>query len=172
MKKGNIEAYCGSGKGKTSLAMGQSLRACAENKSVIIIQFLKGREKGELNFLEKTDVDIKLFRFEKSDKYYEELNEAEKEDQRENIRNGLNYARKVIQTHECDLLVLDEILGLPEFGIASWDEIKDIINAKNSDMHIILTGRNFSDELEESVDSVTTLETEYFTEVCVDKVCE
>lgn len=172
MKKGLIEVYCGTGKGKTSLAIGQSLKACASGKSVIIIQFLKGSEKSELDYLETADMDIKLFRFEKSSCYYDELSTQEQDEQRENIRNGLNYARKVIATHECDLLVLDEILGLPEHSIATWEEINEILHAKNNDMHIILTGRCLPDKLRGSVDEITKLETEILEEVCVDKECE
>ena len=44
MEKEFTEVYCGGGKGKTTLAIGQCLRASAQGKSVIIIQFLKGRE--------------------------------------------------------------------------------------------------------------------------------
>ena len=45
MEKEFTEVYCGSGKGKTTLAVGQCLRASANGKSVIIIQFLKGKER-------------------------------------------------------------------------------------------------------------------------------
>ena len=44
MKKELTGVYCGIAKGKTTLALGHSLRAAAEGKSVIIIQFLKGKE--------------------------------------------------------------------------------------------------------------------------------
>ena len=47
MKKELTEVYCGSAKGKTTLALGHSLRAAAEGKSVIIIQFLKGKDHTE-----------------------------------------------------------------------------------------------------------------------------
>lgn len=169
MKKGFIEIYCGSGKGKTSLALGKSIRACTEQKSVIIIQFLKGKEKREYAFLEESDIDIKLFCFEKSEHYFAELSEEEQQVQRENVRNGLNYARKVITAHECDVLVLDEILGLPELSIASCEEINDILRMNNSGMHIILTGRMMHEELKECADAVTVLETKYLKEDSVDK---
>lgn len=165
MKKGFTECFCGTGKGKTSLAIGKSVRACSEGKSVIMIQFLKGRETGELSFLEKAGEDIKIFRFEKSDGYYEALSPREQEEQNSNIRNGLNYARKVITTNECDVLVLDEILGLPDLGIASCEEINELLMANHSGMHIMLTGQSMYKELMDCLDSVTYLETERLTEL-------
>ncbi len=66
MEKEITEVYCGNGRGKTTLAIGQALRASSQGKSVIIIQFLKGNERRELDFLEELDqLDIKIFRFEK-----------------------------------------------------------------------------------------------------------
>lgn len=160
MENGIVEVYCGNGKGKTTLALGQSLKASIHGKSVIIIQFLKGNERCELDFLEDLEnVDIKIFRFERSVKYYEELSELEKEEQKVNILNGINFARKVITTQECDFLVLDEILGLLEYDIISTEQVIDLLGAKKEDMDIILTGRRLKEELKEHVDSITTLET-------------
>lgn len=161
MKKELTEVYCGSGRGKTALAIGQSLSASAQGKSVIIIQFLKGKEHRSLEFLEKLDnLDIKIFRFEKRDVCYEKLTEQEKDDEKRNIVNGLNFARKVVATHECDWLLLDEILGVLDCGIATPETIADILKQKGESMHIILTGRSMPDQLREYVDSVTTLVTE------------
>ena len=99
MKKELTEVYCGKAKGKTTLALGQSLRAAADGKSVIIIQFLKGKERRSMDFLEELDqLDIKIFRFEKRDCCYEQLSEEEKAEERSNILNGLNFARKVVVT--------------------------------------------------------------------------
>ena len=55
MEKEITEVYCGNGRGKTTLAIGQALRASSQGKSVIIIQFLKGNERRELDFLEELD---------------------------------------------------------------------------------------------------------------------
>ena len=55
MEKELTEVYCGGGIGKTTLALGQSLKASMQGKSVIVIQFLKGKEKRELDFLEELD---------------------------------------------------------------------------------------------------------------------
>ena len=43
-------------------------------------------------------------------------------------------------TQECDFLVLDEILGLIEMGIASRELVTELISLKDEDMQIVLTG--------------------------------
>lgn len=158
MEKELTEVYCGSAKGKTTLALGQSLRAAAEGKSVIIIQFLKGRERRSVDFLEKLDdLAIKIFRFEKQECCYDDLTEEEKEEERSNILNGLNFARKVIVTQECDLLLLDELLGVMEQGIITVEAVADILKQKNESMQIILTGTKLPEGLRPYVDTVIRL---------------
>ena len=94
MEKELTEVYCGNAKGKTTLAMGQSLKASTQGKSVIVIQFLKGKERRALDFLQDLeDLDIKIFRFEKQDICYEELNEQEKSEERSKGRNRRRRGR-------------------------------------------------------------------------------
>ena len=85
MEKELTEVYCGNGKGKTALAIGQSLRVATQGKSVIVIQFLKGRDQRSLDFLQDVDnLDFKIFRFEKRECCYEDLTEEEKAEEAEN----------------------------------------------------------------------------------------
>ena len=161
MEREITEVYCGNGKGKTTLAVGRGLRFATQGKSVIIIQFLKGKERRELDFLEELDnLDIKIFRFEKMEQCYEELNDQEKAEEKTNILNALNFARKVIATQECDFLLLDEILGLLDYGITTEEAIGEILKMKDESMHILLTGRTLPDSLRKYADSITTLTTE------------
>lgn len=158
MEKGLTEVYCGTAKGKTTLAMGQSLKAAIEGQSVIIIQFMKGKERQAMDFLNSVEnLDIKIFRFEKRDICYDELDDQEKAEEKQNILNGLNFARKVVATQECDVLVLDEILGLLDSGIAEVDTMADILKLKREPMHIIMTGRELPQALRSYVDCVTSL---------------
>ena len=153
MKKELTEVYCGSAKGKTTLALGHSLRA-----SVIIIQFLKGKETRSVDFLEQLDdLDIKIFRFEKRDCCYDDLSDEEKAEERSNILNGLNFARKVVVTQECDFLLLDEILGVMEQGIVSVETVADILRQKDESMQIVMTGSNLPEGLRPYVDTVIRL---------------
>ena len=165
MKKACIEAICGEGKGKTSLAIGESLKASLQGRSVIIIQFLKGNEQNEMDFLEKLEqLNIKLFRFEKLGAYYNELSAQEQEEERGNIVNGINFARKVVATRECDFLVLDELLGVIEKNIVSRETVQEILGMKDDSMQIILTGRTLPDWLKSLTDRVTRLNTEVYTD--------
>ena len=167
MERELTEVYCGNGKGKTALAIGQSIREAVQGKSVIVIQFLKGCEKRSLDFLEDLDnLDFKIFRFEKRDCCYEQLTEEEKAEERSNILNGLNFARKVVVTQECDFLLLDEILGLLDRGIVTVDAIIDILKQKDESMHIVMTGWKFPEELKPYVDTITTLDSEEVHHSC------
>ncbi len=161
MNEGLTEIFCGRGRGITTLALGQSLKASVQGKSVIIIQFLKGRERRELDMLEDLEgQDIKIFRFEKMDNCYADLTDEEKEEENRNILNAVNFARKVVATQECDFLVLDEVLGLLDIGIITTDTIIEILKLKDPSMHIVMTGWTCPKELEEYVDSITTITTQ------------
>ena len=157
-KKGLIQVYCGPGKGTTSVAIGQAIRAVGHGKTAIVIQFLKGRATSEVDYLSVFEPDIKLFRFEKKNKYYEDLTEEERQEENSNIRNGLNYAKKVLVTQECDMLILDEILGAIEYGIISEEDVENLFRIKDEETEIILTGNVVSAHLQESVDRVVSLE--------------
>lgn len=157
-EQGLVQIYCGPGKGKTSVAIGQAIRAVGHGKTAIVIQFLKGRATSELDYLSVLEPDVRLFRFEKKDKYYEDLTDEEKQEENLNIRNGLNYAKKVLVTQECDMLILDEILGAVEFGIISEEEVENLFATKDEETELILTGNVVTENLKAAADRVVSLE--------------
>ena len=63
MDKGTVHIYCGKGKGKTTAAIGQAIKAACEGRNVVIIEFLKAKEEDELGFLKRLEPEIKVFRF-------------------------------------------------------------------------------------------------------------
>ena len=56
---------------------------------------------------------------------------------------------------ECDVLILDEILGLVDLGIIDVSEVVRLIQAKPEGMELILTGRNLPEELRETADYIS-----------------
>ena len=98
MGKGMIYIYTGDGRGKSPAALGRAVQAAAEGQAVVIIQFLKGKGLSDSEFIRRLEPEIKLFHFEKSDENYAELSDEKKREEIRNIRNGINFARKVLMT--------------------------------------------------------------------------
>lgn len=161
MANGLIYIYAGDGRGKSPAAIGRAVQAAVNGKHVVIIQFLKGKAQEDSDFWRRMEPEIKLFRFEKSDENFEELSEERKADEIGNIRNGMNFARKVLATGECDLLILDEVLGLVEKGIVSVEDLKTLLECRG-DTDIILTGIKLGDEICVLADEVSKIETVKF----------
>lgn len=154
MAAGSVEVYYGEGRGKSSAAFGKAIHSVAEGKDVFIIQFLKGKSNLEMEYLKRLEPEIKFFRFEKSEEYFDDLSGEQKEEEARNIKNGINFARKVLSTGECDLLVLDEVLGIIDNGLIELSELKELILARSEEMDVVLTGRVFQEELRPLADEI------------------
>ena len=92
MRQGLVHIYSGDGHGKSPAALGKAVMTAALGKSVVIIQFLKGKGLADTEFLYRLEPEIKIFRFEKSDVNFFELSEEKKTEEIINIRNGINFA--------------------------------------------------------------------------------
>ena len=158
MGRGCVYIYCGDGHGKSPAALGRALLTAGQGKNVVIIRFLRGRGLSE-DYLKRLEPEIKMFRFEKSDKFYDRLSDEEKAEEIFNIKNGINFAKKVLTTGECDLLILDEILELIDNQIITVGELKNLLDARDDETDIILTGVSFNDEICMLADEVSKFET-------------
>ena len=162
MERGTIHIYSGDGHGKSPAALGRAVAMACQGKNVVIIQFLKGRGLTNSEFVKRLEPEIKIFRFEKSDEDYVNLSEERKTEEWQNIRNGLNFAKKVLYTGECSLLILDEVLGLIDKGIITVEELKSLLSAKPEEMDIMMTGITLNDDVCVLADEVTKVETMQF----------
>ncbi len=154
MATGSVQVYYGAGRGKSTAALGRAILAASAGKTVFIIQFLKGKTNEGMEFLKRLEPEIKIFRFEKSKEYFNDLSEAEQLEEVKNIKNGINFAKKVLSTGECDLLILDEVLGLVDQGVIESEELKNLISVRLEDMDLILTGRVFCNEIHPYADEI------------------
>ena len=163
MKESMIQVICGPGRGKTTSAIGRGLTALTKGKCVYMVQFLKGAlDADNMEIIQRLEPEFKLFRFEKSPVVFDQLSEEEKEEARINIRNGLNFSKKVLVTGECDILILDEILGILDEGILTLEELCALIGqARQSEAELIMTGTVYPAALDEWVDEVTKLQTRF-----------
>ena len=159
MANGIIRIYTGSGRGKSPAALGRAIQTACRGGRVVVIQFLKNKGLAESDFLRRLEPEIKVFRFEKSDVAFDMLTPKEQEEESINIRNGMGYARKVLNTGECDLLILDEVLGLVDNNIISVEELEEVLSLKGENTDIIMTGNKVSEKLNELADEVTIITT-------------
>ena len=158
MEQGKIQVYYGNGIGKSSAALGSAIRNASKDHTAYIIQFLKGQFNNEL--LERLEPEIKTFRFERSLNGFDTLNEEERREEKANILNGLSFAKKALVTGECDILVLDEILGAVNEGVVSVTEVQEMLSQKGPFTTVILTGRTLPDEIRAMADCICNISSE------------
>ncbi len=153
---GLVQVYTGNGKGKTTAAIGQALRASGHNLKSVIIQFLKGGSyTGEFKIQKKLQPYFKIYQF--GNPYFINKNCIREEDLKLN-RNGFKLAFEIAtQQNDIHILVLDEINVAANIGIIKIDEILNLIRNKRKDIELILTGRYASQEIIDAADLVTEM---------------
>lgn len=147
-----IYVYTGDGKGKTTAALGTALRALGYGYRVVMIQFLKGQNSGEMM------IKGKIPNFEIHQFGQEEFVDPE-DPNKESInlaKRGIKFAKKILE-EEPFLLILDEINVAVDFAFLDVEEVLNVLDAK-SPTHIILTGRNVPEEVKKRADLVTEME--------------
>ncbi len=152
-----VHIYCGDGKGKTTSAVGLSVRCASYGKKVSFIQFLKNSSSGEICVLKKIEnLTVRCFQ-ETVDGFFFCMSEEEKKALKNETQNGLDFVEKTLISGSCDMLVLDEIGGCIENGMVSEREILNLIENYGDKTEIVLTGRNFSENLKNMADYVSEI---------------
>ena len=130
MNRGLIHIYCGDGKGKTTAAIGLAVRAAGRGMPVLIAQFLKGRESGELHALAKIP-EITLLRGKAGDKFTFQMDERELQQTYDENSKLLLSAVEAARAGDCRLLVLDEIMGALSTGTVDADLLRSFVERRN-----------------------------------------
>lgn len=125
-----IYLYTGNGEGKTSAALGHILRALGYEKRVLLIQFMKARETGEVRALKKLGVPVHQFG---KVHFVLELDDGYKT----LLRNGWSFFKK--NWFNYDLVVLDEFAYVCSKGVFTE---KDTRFLKEVSCDVIITGRD------------------------------
>jgi len=152
--KGLVEIFTGSGKGKTSTALGMVLRALGHGFRVHIIFFMKGNYPyGERNMLPQlTNVSFQSFGHEQ---FVDPQNV--KAEEREQAGEALQAARSAIASSKFDLVVLDEVNVAVAWKLIEVEDLLKLIDEKPQNVELILTGRYADQRLIERADLVTEM---------------
>ncbi len=151
-KRGLIMVFTGNGKGKTTAAFGQALRAVGQGFKVCIIQFMKGRKYGEVLTMERCLPEVTVIQA-GLDRFVMRDNPDPEDIQL--ARDGFEKAREIIQGNTYDMVILDEINVAADFHLIAEDDIVRLIYAKPPELDLILTGRYASEKIRGLADMVS-----------------
>lgn len=155
LEKGCIQVYTGDGKGKTTAALGQALRAMGHGLTALVIQFMKGNiEYGELEMARRLSPMLKLIQMGRGS-FVDRANPDPKDV--EMARGALALARRSVAGRAADVIVLDEINVALDFKLIPLDEVLALLDSKPPDMELILTGRSAPAEIIARADLVTEM---------------
>jgi cob(I)alamin adenosyltransferase len=151
-ERGLVIVITGNGKGKTTAAFGQALRAIGQGYRVFVLQFMKGRKYGEFIAAEKYLPRLTI-RMSGLDSFVMRDNPAAIDI--ELAQKGLAEAKKAINSGKYDLVILDEINVALDFKLISLPEVIELIKNKPPALDLILTGRYAPLEIIELADTVS-----------------
>ena len=150
-RTGLLHLYYGDGKGKTTAAMGLALRALGSGKKVVVLQFLKGGQSGEIPLLEQLGATI--YRGKAGQKFVFQMNEAEKAATRDLQNRNLAAAT----TEDADLLVLDEAGSAWELDMVDKALLQKAVLARPAAQECVLTAHAAPRWMLEAADYVTEM---------------
>lgn len=160
LDKGLVQIYTGDGKGKTTAAFGLALRAAGHGGKVLIYQFLKPDtlELGERDLL-NTQCEGIVVKW--LDEPWDMFKSMQDENQLQRVRDAIRNAIQELETaaHEryYDVVILDEIVFCLNQGLANIDDIRGLIEHRDSQVEVVLTGRGAGEELIDMADLVTEM---------------
>ena len=148
-----VQIYTGDGKGKTTAALGLSIRASGHGLKTYMGQFIKGQHYGELEAL-RDNLYITIEQYgDKTCNGCEEIIQKHIDQ----AKQGLNMAYEAMISGEYDIIILDEINVAIWFKLLSVKEVIDFLDKRPENIEIVLTGRNAPQELIEFADLVSEI---------------
>jgi len=156
-KKGLVVVITGHGKGKTTAALGTTVRACGHNMRICIIQFMKGDlHAGEWDGVKKMGCQVELIPTGKGFCGIQG-NPYPFEEHRRNAQDAIQLAHQKMESGQYDILILDEINNAQHLRLIDLEQVLEIIRRKPPQMHLILTGRDAHPQVIELADTVSEI---------------
>jgi cob(I)alamin adenosyltransferase len=135
--------FTGDGKGKTTAALGQALRALGWGKRVLLVQFLKGAEYGELKALKEFKDKVRVVQSGPSSLVHDLAKVKEKG----LIEKTFAEAKKLALSGQYQLVILDEVNFALSQGFLSLQEVMAFLDELPEGVDILLTGRDAPKEI-------------------------
>jgi cob(I)alamin adenosyltransferase len=155
LDQGFVQIYTGNGKGKSTAAIGQAVRAAGFGLRTYIAQFMKEYPYNELNSLDRLSEWITIEQFGGDEFVYKK--ELPGEEELVKAKKGLRSAKEKLLSGEYDLIILDEAIVAIYFQLIEIKELVEFIKIKPVNVELILTGRYCPEELIELADLVTEM---------------
>jgi len=156
-----VHLYYGDGKGKTTAAIGLSVRALGNRMPVVFVQFLKSKEVGEIRMLEK--LGAKVLRGKACEKFTFQMSDEEKRETRRISMSNFNSALEIcakLSKKSPVLLVLDEICAAWNCDMVDRVDAEYLVTNPPECVEIVLTGRNPPAVFREKADYATEMKKE------------
>lgn len=152
--RGLVQVYTGSGKGKTTAAWGLVLREIGAGGKVAVVQFLKPQESSEVKAA-KAIPNLSIYG--KTRPYDATVDQRQSPELRDDSRRDFQIASVLITSGDYDMVVLDEINIVLEYGFVTREEMLDLLQRRQEQTEVVLTGRYAPDWLIEAADLVTEM---------------
>ncbi len=156
LKQGLIQVYTGDGKGKTTCAFGQALRALGRGLKVCVFQFMKDANLGSGEVV-AAGVFKERLKVVRGFQTHPLLALKEQPELKMEIEAMTDEIEKTVSSGEFDLVVLDEINNCVEAGLLPVSRVLRIMEMKLDRVELILTGRDAAFEIIDKADLVTNM---------------
>ncbi len=153
MIKGLIQVYTGDGKGKTTAALGLALRAAGRNMKVLIVQFMKKWDYGELHSVKLiSNITLKTF----GTKEFVYKGKAKKIDYEE-AEKAFSFGAEGMQSGDYDIVIFDELNMALYYELLDLKEVVEKLKGKPDEVEVVITGRKAPEEIIEIADLVSEM---------------
>jgi cob(I)alamin adenosyltransferase len=156
LKKGYVHIYTGNGKGKTTAALGQALRAAGSGLTIFIVMFMKDFSYNEIQTMKHLSEWISLEQY-GNDAFVFRKQSPGNEDKKAAYL-ALKRAREAMLSAKYDIVIMDEVCVAIHFGLLKTQDVLSLLDEKPGQLELILTGRYCPPELFEKADLVTEMQ--------------
>lgn len=154
--KGLIHIYCGEGKGKTTAAMGLTVRAAGCGMKIILTQFMKCGTSNELKIIKELP-NVRFICVNKRLGFAWNMTEEQKKEAKMLYQQLFRDVARLAIEEEADLLVMDEFMSAYHYGWIDQREALEFLKNKPEKLEVVLTGRDPGEELIALADYVTEM---------------